>query len=110
MHPLTGELWETEHGPRGGDELNYLRRGRNYGWPVTTHGVNYDGTPVSARTRKKGMEPPVLQWTPSIAVSPIRFYTGNAFPGWKHQLFLGGSRSRSCTAWGWSATPSCTGN
>lgn len=89
VHPLTGELWESEHGPRGGDELNYIRRGRNYGWPIITHGMNYDGTPVSARTKKEGMEQPVLQWTPSIAASPIRFYTGDAFPHWKNQLFLG---------------------
>jgi Glucose/sorbosone dehydrogenases len=89
IHPLTGELWETEHGPRGGDELNYIRRGRNYGWPIITHGMNYDGTPVSPRTKQAGMEQPVLQWTPSIAVSPIRFYTGDAFPHWKNQLFLG---------------------
>lgn len=89
IHPVTGELWETEHGPRGGDELNYIRRGRNYGWPVATHGMNYDGTAVSAVTKKKGTEPPVLQWTPSIAASPIRFYTGDAFPRWKNHLFLG---------------------
>ena len=89
IHPVTGELWETEHGPRGGDELNYIRRGRNYGWPVITYGMNYDGTPVSPRTKQSGMEQPVLHWTPSIAVSPIRFYTGDAFPHWKNQLFLG---------------------
>ncbi|MDF3057807.1 MAG: glucose sorbosone dehydrogenase [Rariglobus sp.] len=89
VHPKTGELWETEHGPRGGDELNYLRRGGNYGWPLVTHGMNYDGTPVSPLTEKKGLEPPVLHWTPSIAVSPIRFYTGDAFPRWKNHLFLG---------------------
>lgn len=89
VHPKTGSLWETEHGPRGGDELNHVRRGRNYGWPVVTHGMNYDGTPVSALTEKKGLEPPVLHWTPSIAVSPIRFYTGDAFPRWKNSLFLG---------------------
>ncbi|MET0261881.1 MAG: PQQ-dependent sugar dehydrogenase [Rariglobus sp.] len=89
VHPVTGELWETEHGPRGGDELNYVRAGRNYGWPIITHGMNYSGTPVSSITAKKGMEQPVLHWTPSIAVSPIRFYTGDAFPKWKNQLFLG---------------------
>jgi len=89
IHPLTGELWETEHGPRGGDELNYIRRGRNYGWPAITYGMNYDGTPVSALTKKNGMEQPVLHWMPSIAVSPIHFYVGDAFPRWKNQLFLG---------------------
>lgn len=89
VHPVTGELWETEHGPRGGDELNYLRRGHNYGWPVITHGMNYNGTPVSPLTAREGLEQPVLHWTPSIAVSPVRFYTGDAFPEWKNQLFLG---------------------
>lgn len=89
IKPATGELWETEHGPRGGDELNFVRAGRNYGWPVITYGMNYNGTPVSALTRKEGMEQPVIYWTPSIAVSPIRFYTGDGFPKWKNQLFLG---------------------
>lgn len=89
MHPSTGELWETEHGPRGGDELNYVEPGKNYGWPVITYGMNYDGTPVSSLTHHDGMEQPVLHWTPSIATSPLRFYTGDAFPRWKNQLFLG---------------------
>ena len=89
LNPATGDLWETEHGPRGGDELNFIRPGRNYGWPVITYGMNYNGTPVSPLTAKEGMEQPVVYWTPSIAVSPIRFYTGNAFPKWKGQLFLG---------------------
>lgn len=89
IDPRSGALWESEHGPRGGDELNHIVRGRNYGWPAITHGMNYDGTPISALTQKKGMEQPVRHWTPSIAVSPIHFYTGNAFPAWKNQLFLG---------------------
>ena len=89
VHPKTGELWETEHGPRGGDELNYIRKGRNYGWPLVTFGMNYDGTPVSPLTAKKGLEPPALYWTPSIATSPIRFYSGDGFPKWKNNLFLG---------------------
>ncbi len=89
VHPRTGELWETEHGPRGGDELNFIRAGRNYGWPIITHGMNYNGTPVSSLTEKEGLEQPVIDWTPSIAVSPIRFYEGDAFPKWKHHLFLG---------------------
>lgn len=88
-NPADGGLWSTEHGPRGGDELNYVRRGANYGWPVITYGVNYDGTPVSPLTAKEGMEQPVKYWTPSIAVSPIHFYTGDAFPMWKGNLFLG---------------------
>jgi len=89
VHPATGELWESEHGPRGGDELNYIRRARNYGWPLVTHGVNYDGTSVSPLTEKEGLEPPVRHWTPSIAVSPLRFYSGDALPKWKNHLFLG---------------------
>jgi glucose/arabinose dehydrogenase len=89
VHPQTGELWETEHGPRGGDELNHIRKGRNYGWPLITHGMNYDGTPVASLTKKRGLEQPALHWTPSIAVSPLRFYTGDAFPRWKNHLFLG---------------------
>jgi glucose/arabinose dehydrogenase len=88
-NPADGALWETEHGPRGGDELNFVRRGGNYGWPVITYGMNYDATPVSALTHHDGMEQPVLHWTPSIAAAPIHFYTGDAFPDWKNQLFVG---------------------
>lgn len=84
-----GELWETEHGPRGGDELNRIARGKNYGWPVVSHGMNYDGTPVSEKKEAPGMEKPVIDWTPSIAVSQIEFYRGDQFPKWKNQLFVG---------------------
>ncbi|WP_068772705.1 PQQ-dependent sugar dehydrogenase [Termitidicoccus mucosus] len=87
--PAGGGLWETEHGPRGGDELNLIRPGANYGWPVITYGMNYNGTPVSAFTAKEGMEQPVRHWTPSIATSPLHFYTGDKFPRWKNNLFLG---------------------
>jgi aldose sugar dehydrogenase len=87
-HPVTGDLWATEHGPRGGDELNRIERGHNYGWPVITYGINYDGTPVADRTEQEGMEQPVVQWTPSIATCAIAFYTGDKFPGWKNDLFL----------------------
>lgn len=89
VDPSSGNLWTTEHGPRGGDELNLIRPGRNYGWPLATHGMNYDGTPVSAFTEMEGLESPVRHWTPSIAASPIHFYRGDAFPGWKGSLFLG---------------------
>lgn len=89
FNPLTGELWETEHGPRGGDELNILHAGHNYGWPVITYGINYDGTPITDRTALKGMDQPITYWVPSIATSPIAFYTGNLFPHWKNNLFLG---------------------
>jgi glucose/arabinose dehydrogenase len=89
VDPSTGELWESEHGPRGGDELNRVLPGANYGWPVVTHGMNYDGRPISARTEGPGLEPPAWHWTPSIAVSPIHIYQGDAFPRWKNQLFVG---------------------
>ncbi|MEM9227682.1 MAG: PQQ-dependent sugar dehydrogenase, partial [Verrucomicrobiota bacterium] len=94
FHPATGELWSTEHGPRGGDELNLIRPGLNYGWPVVTYGINYNGTPISDLTEAPGMEPPVLHWTPSIAVCGIDFYTGESFPQWQNDLFVTGLRSQ----------------
>lgn len=87
-HPITGELWSTEHGPRGGDELNVVEKAKNYGWPVITYGMNYDGTAVTDKTAQAGMEQPVEYWTPSIATSAIAFYTGDRFPRWKNDLFL----------------------
>jgi aldose sugar dehydrogenase len=89
IHPVTHAIWETEHGPRGGDELNHIEKGLNYGWPLITYGINYDGTPVSDRTEAPGLEQPKRHWTPSIATSEIAFYTGDKFPGWKDNLFLG---------------------
>ncbi len=88
QHPVTGELWATEHGPRGGDELNLILPGHNYGWPVITYGMNDDGTPITDLTAKDGMDQPVTYWTPSIATAAIDFYTGDKLPGWKNQLFL----------------------
>lgn len=93
LHPVTGEVWESEHGPRGGDEINLIERGNNYGWPVITHGMNYNGTPITEKTAMEGMEPPKLHWTPSIAVCGIDFYEGNVFPEWKYDLFAGGLAS-----------------
>ncbi len=87
--PATGLLYDAEHGPRGGDELNLVQKGRNYGWPVITYGMNYDGTPITNLTAKEGMEQPVNYWVPSIAVSSIAFYRGTKFPKWDGQLFLG---------------------
>lgn len=87
-HPVTGDLWEVEHGPRGGDELNRIEAGRNYGWPIITYGMNYDGTPITGITAKPGLEQPVLHWTPSIAVCGMEFYRGDRFPAWKHHLFV----------------------
>jgi len=89
LHPETGEVWQNEHGPRGGDELNHIRPGVNYGWPEITHGVNYDGSQITPDTARAGMEQPVLHWTPSIAVSGMDFYTGDAFPSWNGDIFVG---------------------
>jgi len=93
FHPLTGQLWLSEHGPRGGDEINLIEKGLNYGWPEITHGMNYSGTPITARTKAPGMEQPKHHWTPSIAVCGIDFYEGDLFPQWKHSLFVGGLAS-----------------
>lgn len=87
-HPVTGDLWSTEHGPRGGDELNVIQPGRNYGWPVATYGINYDGTPITGTTTAPGLESPVTYWTPSVAPSGIAFYTGDRFAEWKNDLFV----------------------
>lgn len=88
LHPLTGELWETEHGPRGGDELNLIQKGKNYGWPIITYGMNYDGSPITDLTEKEGLEQPIYYWLPSIAVCGITFYRGDKFPRWKNNLFV----------------------
>ena len=89
--PATGRLWETEHGPRGGDELNLIEKGKNYGWPVITHGIDYGGSPIGAGiTAKDGMEQPVYYWDPVIAPSGLAFYTGDLFPQWKNSIFVGG--------------------
>jgi aldose sugar dehydrogenase len=89
VHPETGELWETEHGPFGGDELNVIKSGVNYGWPVITYGKNYNGTIITDLVRKEGMAQPNLYWTPSIAVCGLDFYQGNLFPKWNNRLLVG---------------------
>jgi len=94
FHPETGQLWESEHGPRGGDEINLIEPGRNYGWPVITYGMNYSGTPITDKTAAPGMEQPKLYWVPSIAVCGMDFYRGDAIPAWRHQLFAGGLASQ----------------
>jgi glucose/arabinose dehydrogenase len=89
-HPQTGELWTHEHGPQGGDEINIIRAGTNYGWPVITYGVNYgSGTKIGEGTHKAGMAQPLYYWVPSIAPSGMAFYTGDKLPGWKNDLFVG---------------------
>lgn len=90
MDPRDGALYSTEHGPRGGDELNLILPGRNYGWPVITFGMNYNGTPMVAITEKEGMEQPLVHWTPSTAVCGLDIVTGERFPKWKHDLLSGG--------------------
>jgi glucose/arabinose dehydrogenase len=89
LHPQTGRLWEHEHGPRGGDEVNIPLAGRNYGWPVIGYGVDYSGAKIHAATAKPRMEQPIKYWVPSIAPSGMAFYTGDLFPRWKGSLFVG---------------------
>ncbi len=88
FHPVTGQLFDAEHGPRGGDELNRVEKGRNYGWPVITYGMEYNGTAITDITHKDGMEQPLAYWVPSIAPCGMNFYTGKQFPNWQNQLFL----------------------
>lgn len=92
--PETGRLWSQEHGPRGGDEVNLIRRGRNYGWPVITYGRNYSGTKITDETRRPGMEQPATYWTPSIAPSGLTVYRGDKFPLWNGNLFVGALRAQ----------------
>lgn len=89
VNPETGELWTAEHGARGGDEINIPRKGRNYGWPVITYGVDYSGWKIGEGTAKEGMEQPIYYWDPSIAPSGMIFYTGSAFPEWRGNIFIG---------------------
>jgi glucose/arabinose dehydrogenase len=90
LNPRTGELWEVEHGARGGDELNIVRAGKNYGWPQVTLGINYSGEKIgTGRTAAPGMEPPIHYWIPSIAPSGLAFYDADRFPAWKGSLFVG---------------------
>jgi glucose/arabinose dehydrogenase len=96
INPASGELWTIEHGPRGGDEINIDRPGLNFGWPLVSYGVNYDGTPVNeGKQTMEGVTTPIYQWTPVIAPSGMIFYSGNAFPDWKGNLFVGGLAATS---------------
>jgi len=91
IHPETGDIWANEHGPQGGDELNLIQPGLNYGWPVVGYGVNYrSGSAIHEGTHREGMEPPVHFWVPSIATSGLLIYTGDRFPEWRGNLFVGG--------------------
>jgi aldose sugar dehydrogenase len=91
IHPKTGELWESEHGPRGGDEINRIQAGANYGWPVITYGIEYSGQPIGSPPiqQQNGMEQPVYYWDPVISPSGMTFYKGNRIPEWENDLFIG---------------------
>lgn len=88
-HPETGEIWTHEHGPRGGDEVNILNAGDNYGWPKVTYGIAYSGVPITDKTTMEGVTDPLHYWDPSIAPSGMAFYTGDQFPDWQGDLFVG---------------------
>lgn len=94
LNPWTGIVWAQEHGPKGGDEVNILKPGANYGWPAITYGIDYDGSIISDKTHMEGMEQPLLHWTPSIAPSGMAFYDGDKFPQWKGDLFVGALKDR----------------
>jgi glucose/arabinose dehydrogenase len=95
LHPQTGVLWTHEHGPQGGDEVNVIRAGTNYGWPVITHGANYGtGTKIGEGTAKPGMAQPLHVWVPSIAPSGLAFYAGDRFPQWRGDMLVGALRDR----------------
>ena len=94
LHPETGELWEVEHGTRGGDEINIARKGKDYGWPTIAYGIEYKGDPITGGIQQQeGMEQPMYYWDPVIAPSGMTFYTGSLFPAWKGSLFIGGLAS-----------------
>jgi glucose/arabinose dehydrogenase len=89
MNPATGAIWENEHGPLGGDELNVILPGKNYGWPLVTFGTDYDGKKIGDSTWRSDLEAPYVYWVPSIAISGLAFYTGDRFPAWKGNVFVG---------------------
>ena len=89
IHPKTGQIWEHEHGPRGGDEINIIKKGINYGWPEITYGINYSGTIITNKTSAPNMAQPVYYWVPSIAPSGMAFSTSNIYENWKDNLFVG---------------------
>ncbi len=95
LHPETGQLWTVEHGAAGGDELNHPEAGKNYGWPVITYGLDYNGSKIGVGTAKEGMEQPVYYWDPVIAPSGMIFYTGDKFPAWRNNIFVGGLASNA---------------
>lgn len=88
-HPGTGEIWDHEHGPRGGDEINIIKKGANFGWPMITYGINYSGTRITEKKEMEGMEQPLHYWVPSIAPSGMAFVTSNKYTDWKGSLLVG---------------------
>ncbi|WP_242157825.1 PQQ-dependent sugar dehydrogenase [Aestuariivivens sediminis] len=88
-NPMTGEIWENEHGPRGGDEINIIKKGKNYGWPIISYGINYDGTTFTEITEKEGMEQPLFYWVPSIAPCGMTFVSSDVYPDWKGDVLVG---------------------
>ncbi|RYF61575.1 MAG: PQQ-dependent sugar dehydrogenase, partial [Cytophagaceae bacterium] len=92
LNPTTGQIWTDEHGPRGGDEVNIIKKSANYGWPVICYGINYDGKPITNLSAKEGMEQPITYWLPSIAPSGMAFVDGTKYPGWKNNLMVGSLR------------------
>lgn len=104
IHPETGDVWANEHGPQGGDELNLIRPGLNYGWPVIGFGVNYTtGLAIHSGTHREGMEQPRSLWVPSIGISGLMIYTGDRFPGWKGNFFVGGMAGQQVVRLTWDA-------
>lgn len=94
LHPVTGQLWSHEHGPRGGDELNLITGGANYGWPLITYGVNYSGSTITNKTAAPGLEQPVFHWTPSIAPGGMAFVNSDKYPEWKGNILVGSLKFR----------------
>jgi len=92
VHPVTGALWNNENGPNGGDEINIILPGKNYGWPVASYGRTYEGPRVSEVPWREGIEQPIVFWVPSIAVAGMAIYTGDRFPAWKNNAFVGSMR------------------
>jgi aldose sugar dehydrogenase len=92
LNKETGEIWEHEHGPRGGDEVNIIKKNANFGWPVISYGINYDGKPITNISKKEGMEQPEIYWIPSIAPSGMTFVNSDKYPAWKGSLMVGSLR------------------
>ena len=88
-HPITGDIWVNEHGPIGGDEINIIQKGKNYGWPVISYGINYSGTTFTEITEKEGMEQPLFYWVPSIAPSGMTIVNSDVYPNWKGNVLVG---------------------